>query len=1188
MDQNLSNFIKYCLGYVKLTREKVALSQQKYSISLPGDNLKLVRLLDGDLDGNVQEIIDLPLFYNLDPKKVPEESKGQYEEEKKLANQIEELYNKHKNDPYTKQLLLNFGYFKIELPINDEKLEETENPESQDGLFEQEIKTKIDNLPLFSVPVKIEKAFVGDVGKYYLETVDTEYRVNVGVLEGLFEINGKPDLYFQLLDEVGKFEYDGRLSLPTPDDTSFINLWHIVKAQLKLIEANFGEESFSLEEIKLVLSPRANYFLAEDLIQLSKLEEGDLEETSLSAWISETGLNERGETPQESELFFPFLYDKYQLQTTALLSNKAAIIQGPPGTGKSETISNLLCHLAANGKRVLFVSQKAQALKVVKDKLKRLDVKYLFGYIPNPASAQLTEEDETDGIVPQIAALGSYLNVLRNRLASNHNLSAVNGVKSLPEIANLKESNSLKYSEIINQQKEAYSLHQELESLEEFDLQIEEWQLFKEKLTDGHWKKIASLKNEITALQRSIANYQDAEMKSALDELFKGIYLNDKNYSSALREILEDVKSTGFDGHLNLMRSLNNLKRNLRLNQERNNLPREIRDAVDDILKSDNSKNESLKELDILLKHCLYYENLHALELAAIQLEDDFLSCGVTDEQLLILEEKISKANVADFNSFKKSVLRVQEIKSRLSEIKHLPNAQSIFIKIQNSTKDRMRSVASYIQNRLDDSLNTKTQSIAVYRKLQALERVFKKSKRAFKTFDNLKKDPDNFNTVLDVIPIWIMELDDASRIIPLEAGIFDYVILDEASQCNVAYTLPVMYRGQHTLFVGDSEQMRDSTIMFKSNKSFDEIARRYRIPEEMQIKATGASVQSVLDIAKTRFGIPATLQYHYRSPRELIGFSNKYFYEPTGKKLIPLNHNYLTYGDTDRVLLVHQVQSDFKEEIGDNCNVAEAKSILEFFKTLRADSRYADKSVGILTFFNAQADLLRKVFEEAKLREDEDNFKISIIEGIQGDEKDIIIYSFVIRNASQKRQYTPLTSESGEIKGDINKGRVNVAFSRARMQAHCFISMPIYEFPEGIWIKKYLEYVDEHGKVGEIQKELNPFDSYFEEEFYAHMREGLGNEFGIRNQVNSCGFKIDFVINNTKTGKQIAVECDGPTHFQDEIDETYGIYVESDLERQSVLEAAGWGFYRLKYADWIDKKFDRSHVVREIRELIS
>ncbi|MXY79222.1 MAG: AAA family ATPase [Chloroflexi bacterium] len=45
------------------------------------------------------------------------------------------------------------------------------------------------------------------------------------------------------------------------------------------------------------------------------------------------------------------------------------LIHGPPGTGKSQTISNLIRTLIADGKRVLFVSEKTAALDVVKRRL---------------------------------------------------------------------------------------------------------------------------------------------------------------------------------------------------------------------------------------------------------------------------------------------------------------------------------------------------------------------------------------------------------------------------------------------------------------------------------------------------------------------------------------------------------------------------------------------------------------------------------------------------------------------------------------------------------------------------------------------------------------------------------------------------------------------------------------------------
>jgi len=51
-------------------------------------------------------------------------------------------------------------------------------------------------------------------------------------------------------------------------------------------------------------------------------------------------------------------------------AGKNLVIQGPPGTGKSQTIANAIADLLAQGKTVLFISEKMAALEVVK---KRLD-----------------------------------------------------------------------------------------------------------------------------------------------------------------------------------------------------------------------------------------------------------------------------------------------------------------------------------------------------------------------------------------------------------------------------------------------------------------------------------------------------------------------------------------------------------------------------------------------------------------------------------------------------------------------------------------------------------------------------------------------------------------------------------------------------------------------------------------------
>ena len=67
-----------------------------------------------------------------------------------------------------------------------------------------------------------------------------------------------------------------------------------------------------------------------------------------------------------AQAFCPLDADASQLAAVAAASRGASfVLQGPPGTGKSQTITNMIAQLLAEGKRVLFVSEKMAALDVV-------------------------------------------------------------------------------------------------------------------------------------------------------------------------------------------------------------------------------------------------------------------------------------------------------------------------------------------------------------------------------------------------------------------------------------------------------------------------------------------------------------------------------------------------------------------------------------------------------------------------------------------------------------------------------------------------------------------------------------------------------------------------------------------------------------------------------------------------------
>ncbi|OLY92998.1 Protein of unknown function [Cnuella takakiae] len=62
------------------------------------------------------------------------------------------------------------------------------------------------------------------------------------------------------------------------------------------------------------------------------------------------------------------------LAMLAVHEGRNLVIQGPPGTGKSQTITNIIANAIGQGKKVLFVAEKAAALNVVKNRLDALDL----------------------------------------------------------------------------------------------------------------------------------------------------------------------------------------------------------------------------------------------------------------------------------------------------------------------------------------------------------------------------------------------------------------------------------------------------------------------------------------------------------------------------------------------------------------------------------------------------------------------------------------------------------------------------------------------------------------------------------------------------------------------------------------------------------------------------------------------
>ncbi|WP_458404830.1 DUF3320 domain-containing protein [Methanobrevibacter sp.] len=210
------------------------------------------------------------------------------------------------------------------------------------------------NAPLVLIPVSMERKKVGE--SFNLEWTGEDIQTNISLkaklLEGGIEL---PDFEFKKYGEV----IDHYLA-SVKRAVSRMDGWNVNN------NVALGFFSFT----KFVMYNDLNPEAWEDNVDLTKNE--------LIQAIFNPAKNDQEAFREEdidSRLEYQNMYqvlDADSSQIAAIQDVKAGrnlVVEGPPGTGKSQTIVNLIAELLAEGKSVLFVSEKMAALDVVKDRL---------------------------------------------------------------------------------------------------------------------------------------------------------------------------------------------------------------------------------------------------------------------------------------------------------------------------------------------------------------------------------------------------------------------------------------------------------------------------------------------------------------------------------------------------------------------------------------------------------------------------------------------------------------------------------------------------------------------------------------------------------------------------------------------------------------------------------------------------
>jgi len=422
--------------------------------------------------------------------------------------------------------------------------------------------------------------------------------------------------------------------------------------------------------------------------------------------------------------------------------------------------------------------------------------------------------------------------------------------------------------------------------------------------------------------------------------------------------------------------------------------------------------------------------------------------------------------------------------------------------------------------------------------------------------------------------PVWLVNPDVASRLLPLRKALFDTVIFDEASQMPIEYALPTLYRSRTMVVSGDEKQMPPSAFFSgKAESDEAEVFEGHDIEDQLDEREREEAIETwnrreikdcpdLLQLAKTV--LPSTtLQIHYRSAyRELIQFSNASFY--VNRLSVPARH---PADEVRRQRPIELIRVDGTYE--DQTNPAEAERVADVVRDIWANAGANPPTVGVVTFNRKQADLIDDVLEyraegdvefRAALTRERDRieggedmgFFVKNVENVQGDERDIIVFSSTFgRNAQGtfRRAFGVLGQTGGER-------RLNVAVTRAKRKVVLVTSMPIRLISDMLdtrrqaasprdFLQAYFEYArtlsegdldSASALLGRLTPEqrrsagpARDVEDGLEQAVAAELRS-LGWE---ATQVQEDGaFGLDFAIEDPRTGLfGIGIECDAPRH---------------------------------------------------------
>lgn len=301
-----------------------------------------------------------------------------------------------------------------------------------------------------------------------------------------------------------------------------------------------------------------------------------------------------------------------------------------------------------------------------------------------------------------------------------------------------------------------------------------------------------------------------------------------------------------------------------------------------------------------------------------------------------------------------------------------------------------------------------------------------------------------DFSKVLKNLPLWLVTLNKLNSVIPCVKNAFDLVIIDEATQCDLASAIPAIYRAKRVVVVGDPNQLGHYSFLSKFQQQ--QFREKHQLPDDSVLDYRNRSILDFYINFLTRQEQVSYLKEHYRSVPSLIDFSNQKYYNGN-LKILKSTPTQKLQGS---VALINTLNPEADDQL-----TAEIDSLIENLDQLIAEYKPMTRppSIGIISPLSKQVSALQKAISdhlelETLKRHD---LLVGTAYHFQGSERDIILYSLGLTDDSHHSAFRHVMEDAV----------FNVSMTRAKSRLMLFHSLSEETVKRHELLSEYFSFVN-------------------------------------------------------------------------------------------------------------------------------